>query len=302
MRLVRSDDNDEPRDGHRHGHRHDDVDWAAMGAFLSAWDDVAEPLHRAIVSWLAVSEGQVAVDVGSGAGGMTAALVEAVGTEGIVIAVDGDHELLNVAARRAARPDGELITVDVDLEQERLQDVIPEYKVDLVHASNVVHHLDDELEAIRRLAAVVQPGGRVVLVEGGLNTRFLPADCGIGEPGFEQRLAAAHEAWFWSEIRPASSTVRTGRGWGGLLAEAGLVDVGARSFLLDVPPPLDERTRRVVREVLTGQGTRVGDRLDEADRATLARLLDSDDPSGVIQRDDVYVLGARTAHVGSVPA
>jgi ubiquinone/menaquinone biosynthesis C-methylase UbiE len=286
-------------DGHGHDH-HDDVDWAAMAAYLSAWDDVAEPVNRAIVEWLGVGDGDIVVDVGSGAGGMTALFAEAVGPTGTVIAVDGEPVLLEVARGRAERPDRHVATVPADLEQQRLGDVLPHPAVDLVHASAVVHHFDDELRAIRDLASVVRPGGHVVLVEGGLGTRFLPADCGIGEPGLEQRLAAAQEAWFWSEVRPAAATVRTGRGWGSLLGEAGLVDVAARTFLLDVPPPLDEPTRRLVRDALAGQAVRFGDRIDESDRETLHRLLDDDDPRGVMRRPDVYVLRASTVHVGTV--
>lgn len=290
-------------DGHgdRHGHHpHDDIDWAAMAAYMSAWDDVAEPVNRAIIEWLGVGDGNVVVDVGSGAGGMTALFAEAVGATGTVIAVDGELVLLEVARRRAERPDRHVVTVHADLEQQRLRDVLPHPPVDLVHASAVVHHFDDELEAIRDLASVVRPGGHVVLVEGGLGPRFLPADCGIGEPGLEQRLAAAQEAWFWTEVRPASGTVRTGRGWGSLLGEAGLVDVAARTFLLDVPPPLDEPTRRVVRDALAGHAARFGDRIGESDRETLRRLLDGDDPRGVMQRPDVYLLRATTVHAGTV--
>lgn len=284
-----------------HSHHHDDVDWAAMAAYLSAWDDVSEPLNRAIAGWLGVGAGDVVVDVGSGGGGMTAVLADAVGDDGTVIAVDADPKLLDVARQRAERADRKIHTVHADLEQQRLQDVLPRQPVGLVHASAVIHHVDDELRAIRQLAAVVRPGGRVALVEGGLSTRFLPSDCGIGEPGLQLRLDAAQEAWFWSEIRPASDTVRTGVGWGSLLGQAGLVDVVARSFLLDVPPPLDERTRRVVIDILTNQSARVDDRLDPSDREALALLLDPEDPSGVMQRPDVFVLGARTVHVGTVP-
>jgi hypothetical protein len=69
------------------------------------------------------------------------------------------------------------------------------------------------LAAIRDPAAVVRKGGRVVVVEGGLGSWFVPDDCGVGEPGLEQRLAAAQEAWFWSEVRrPAPRCAPVGEG------------------------------------------------------------------------------------------
>ena len=131
-----------------------------------------------------------------------------------------------------------------DLESTPLSGVLEQQPVDLVHASAVVHHLDDEVAAIAGLAAVVRPGGRVAVIEGGLSNRYLPDDCGIGEPGLEERLAVDQAAWFWSEVRPAAATVRTGWGWNMLLAEAGLVDIRTRSFLLDLPPPLATANRR----------------------------------------------------------
>jgi ubiquinone/menaquinone biosynthesis C-methylase UbiE len=282
-------------------HVHDDVDWAAHAATLAAWDELEKGRNRAIVEWLAVASGQSVVDVGSGAGGMAAALQDAVGEAGTVVLVDGAAELLAIARRLIERPGYHVVAVHADLERQPLATALEHRPVDLIHAGAVIHHLDDELAALRDLAAVVRPGGRVALGEGGLGHRFLPADCGIGEPGLEQRLAAAQEAWFWDHIRPAAGTVRTGRGWNQLLAEAGLVDVTARTFLLDVPPPLDQRTRDVVRASLAGQLARVADRLSGDDQAALAALLDDEHPQGVMRRADVYVLDARTVHVGTVP-
>ena len=283
--------------GHQHGHHaHDDIDWAAMAGALSAWDELEVERYRAIVEWLGVRAGHVVVDVGSGAGGMAAALLEAVGTTGAAIIVDGAPELLAIATDRAGRPGHQLDALRVDLEQQSLSSALGR-QVDLVHASAVVHHLDDEVAALADFATVVRPGGRVAVVEGGLDNRYLPADCGIGEPGLEGRLSAAIDSWFWSEVRPATATVRPGWGWNMLLTEAGLVDVVTRSFLLDLSPPLDERARRVVRGVFE----RYLARTDGDDRDTLIRLLDDDDPRSIMRRPDVFVLGARTVHAGSVP-
>jgi ubiquinone/menaquinone biosynthesis C-methylase UbiE len=281
-------------------HVHDDVDWAAHAATLAAWDELAKGRNRAIVEWLAVGPGQSVVEVGSGAGGMAAALQDAVGVAGTVVLVDGAAELLTIARRLIERPGYHVVALHADLERAPLVGVLEHRPVDLIHAGAVIHHLDDELAALRDLAAVVRPGGRVALGEGGLGHRFLPADCGIGEPGLEQRLGAAQEAWFWEHVRPAAGTVRTGRGWNLLLAEAGLVDVTARTFLLDVPPPLDQRTRKVVRASLAGQLARVADRLSGDDQAALTELLDDDNPAGVMRRPDLYLLDARTIHVGTV--
>ena len=230
---------------------------------------------------------------------MAAALLDAVGEPGTVIIADGSSELLAIAEQRAGRPGHHLVARHVDLQQQPLGSALDHRPIDLVHASAVVHHLDDERAAIADLASVVRVGGQVAVAEGGLGNRFLPDDCGIGEPGLEQRLAAAREAWFWSEVRPAAQTIRTGWGWNVLLADAGLTDVRTRSFLLDLPPPLSEPVRRVVRGVFERELARAGDRIGNDDQATLTRLLDDEDPHGILLRPDVFVLGARTVHVGT---
>jgi ubiquinone/menaquinone biosynthesis C-methylase UbiE len=288
--------------GHAHGRAHDDVDWAAQAALLAAADDLDAGRNQAIVDWLGVGHGDVVVDVGSGAGGMAAALLGAVGTAGTVIIVDGAAELLDLAQRRARRPGHHLVALHADIDAQPLGTVLQHRRpVDLVYASAVVHHLDDELAAVREFASVVRPGGRVAVAEGGLQHRYLPDDCGIGEPGLETRLAAARDEWFWSEVRPAGATVRRAWGWNVLLADAGLIDVATRSFLLDVPPPLDTPTRQGVRSVLARELTVIGDRISDEDRATLTRLIDDDDSHGVMRRPDVFVLNVRTVHAGTVP-
>jgi SAM-dependent methyltransferase len=284
--------------GHRGHHAHDDIDWAAMAGVLGDWDELEADRYRAIVAWLGVQAGDVVVDAGSGAGGMAAAFLEAVGPTGVAIIVDGTPELLAVATERAGRPGHRLEAVRADLEQQSLSSALDRRQVDLVHANAVVHHLDDEVAALADFATVVRPGGRVAVVEGGLDNRFLPADCGIGEPGLEGRMSVATDSWFWSEVRPATATVRPGWGWNMLLTEAGLVDVVTRSFLLDLPPPLGEQARRVVRGVFERHAARA----DGEDRDTLIRLLDDDDPRSIMRRPDVFVLGARTVHAGTVPA
>ncbi len=161
--------------GHGHGHSHDDVDWAAQAALLSASDDLEVGRNQAIVDWLGVGDGDVAVEVGSGAGGMAAALLGAVGTAGTVIIVDGAAELLALAQRRARRPGHHLVALHADIDAQPLGTVLQHRRpVDLVYASAVVHHLDDELAAVREFASVVRPGGRVAVAEGGLEPS-LPA-------------------------------------------------------------------------------------------------------------------------------
>ena len=77
------------------------------------------------------------------------------------------------------------------------------------------------------------------MLEGGLDSRYLPADCGVGRPGLEGRIAEAQKDWFWSTVRPSELQARPGAptGWNDKLLAAGLRDVEVHSFVLEVPPP-----------------------------------------------------------------
>jgi hypothetical protein len=108
-----------------------------------------------------------------------------------------------------------------------------------------VHHLGDQDDAVRRLAALVRPGGVLAIAEGGLSLRSLPRDIGIGRPGLEARLDVAREEWF-AEMRAVQpGAVSTVEHWPGLLAAAGLSPCGTRSFLVEHAAPLDPATRAV---------------------------------------------------------
>lgn len=84
--------------------------------------------------------------------------------------------------------------------------------------------------------------------------------------------------------------------WPALLAAAGLVPSGTRTFLLDVPAPVPAAVREHVVAVFTRTRDVVGDRLPGEGLAALDRLLDPDDPAGLHRRPDLYLLTARTVH------
>jgi SAM-dependent methyltransferase len=282
-----------------HCHGHDEFDWSASAAQLAAWDHVWAPTYRDVAAWLGVSDGARVADVGSGAGGFAAALAERVGAAGQVTLIDGDERLLDVA--RSNQPPGiHVRAVHADLEGAPVGAQLAD-RFDVVHAGNVIHHTDDQQRTIGLLAQLLRPGGRLVLTEGGLTPRFLPRDCGLGEPDLEARLDAATSRWFWSHVRPAGATVAMPHGWGVALGATGLADVCSRSFLLDIPPPLGAIERSLVAQALADAASRAGEWLTDEDRAGVAALVDPDRPESVHQRPDVFILAARTFHVARLP-
>ncbi|MGQ0841443.1 methyltransferase [Actinokineospora sp.] len=284
-------------------HTHDGIDWTTRLAPMRRADEIEAEVN----SWVAdrlvdlLPPGATVVDVGSGSGGMAAALTAALAARGggRIVLVDAVPELQAAAAERCAAVTGnkvEVLAVLADAADEALAEQVP--TADLVWASAVVHHLPDERRGVAGLIRLLRAGGWFALAEGGLNTKCLPWDLGVGEPGLQERLIAAGREWFADMRAGMDGVVRMPVGWNRALAEAGLVDVSAFSYLVDLPAPASETVRLSVADWLGWMSNVDGDRLSESDRAAVARLLDPNGPDWVVARDDVFVLSAATVHLG----
>jgi SAM-dependent methyltransferase len=286
-------------------HTHDGIDWTERLVAMRRADELDAESDRAVAERLVDSlapggSPPVVVDIGSGAGGMSAAFAAALAARGggRVVLADAVDELLSAAVevtRGAAGDSVQVEGVPVDGADEGLPDLLP--AADLVWASRVVHHLPDQQKAIDRLARVLAPGGWLALSEGGLATRCLPWDLGLGEPGLDCRIAAARDAWFERMRADMPGSVRLPVGWTSALAAAGLTGTYSFSYLTDHPAPAPAPVRQSVVDWLTWMSG-VGDDLSASDREVISRLLDPADEAYVGNRDDVFVLSASTVHLG----
>jgi SAM-dependent methyltransferase len=288
-----------------HHHHETDLDWATLGPMLERGAEVQSPLYAEAIGWIASVAGrdgspdvQTVVDVGAGPGVLTCVLADAF-PSARVIALDGSRELLARAADRAAHGGlgnrVETHVVDLPDGLDRLRQTVG--SADVIWMSHVLHHIGDQTDAVRQVGGLLRPDGLLGLVEGGLPTRTLPRDIGIGRPGLEARLDAANEAWF-AEMRadlPGSATAV--EHWPTLLANAGLRPVGSRTFLLDLTAPLDSNGVEFVRGRLERFREGMAESLDADDMTTLGLLLDEDSAQVLERRTDVFVLSAATVHL-----
>ncbi|MBZ9642199.1 trans-aconitate 2-methyltransferase [Streptomyces sp. PSKA30] len=285
---------------HGHGHHdHADIDWADMGPLLEAQAELFTPLYERALAWLAKRQTDpgLIVDAGSGPGVVACLLAEAF-PGARVVAVDGTEPLLERAGARAKRLGvaDRFATLPGDL-PEVLGDL--DYPADLLWASRSLHHLGDQRAALAAFAGHLAPGGTLALMEGGLPSRFLPRDIGIGRPGLQARLDALEEEWFAQMRSSLPGAVAETEDWPALMTAAGLKPTGTRSFLLDLPAPATGRARAYIAASLSRLRDAFGDQLDATDRATLDRLLDPDDKASVHHRPDVFVLAAHTVHTAT---
>ncbi|WP_434444073.1 class I SAM-dependent methyltransferase [Lentzea sp. E54] len=238
---------------------------------------------------------RVVADVGPGSGTSTVRLAERAER---VYAVDNDEAMLALVRERAERAGvGDRVrTVVHDLDDGPVP--LPE-PVSLIWSGACVHHALSWQDAVSGLAGLLESGGVLALGEGGLPARCLPWDVGVGRPGLEARLDAAHNEWFTEWFESRAGYVREPRGWPELLRSAGLVEVTSRSALLDVPGPLGADVREVVLAELAARAGRASAFLDEDDRVAWKALLDRASPVWLGDRDDLALLTARTLHIGN---
>ncbi|MFE7133799.1 class I SAM-dependent methyltransferase [Streptomyces sp. NPDC057638] len=293
--------------GHHHHHHHPhgtdagtgtgtELDWDAMAPMLERGAEVETPLYRDALAWLAElappSGVRRVLDVGSGPGVLSTLLADAF-PDAEIVAADATGPLLERARARAERHGyGDRFHT---LRAELPEGIEALGEADVIWAGNAVHHIGDQGAALAGLAGLLRPGGVVAVVEGGLSTRRLPRDIGVGQPGLEARLDAVQSEWFQRMRDELPGGRRVTEDWLALFAAAGLTPTGTRAFLLDVPAPAPEPVREHV--IQTFERLReIGERLDGDDRATLERLLDPEDPESLHRRVDVHYLTARAVH------
>ncbi|NDZ77194.1 class I SAM-dependent methyltransferase [Streptomyces sp. SID10853] len=233
------------------------------------------------------------LDIGSGPGVASCVLAQ-VFPQSAVVAVDRSATLLARAEDRAAERGltERIVTRRAELPEE-FGLLGP---ADLIWTGNVCRHLGDQQAALRSLASALQPGGMLAVAERGLPPRFLPRDIGIGKPGLQARLDAAIEERFAAGRARLPGATSVVEDWPCLLASAGLVPTGSRTFLIDFPAPLDLGARRHLHTRLRLLLDEHGEQLDLVDRLTVEQLLDRDDCTGILWRPDAFYLTAVTVH------
>ncbi|MGI5211539.1 class I SAM-dependent methyltransferase [Plantactinospora sp. CA-290183] len=115
------------------------------------------PAYASAVAAANLPAGGVVVDVGCGTGRALPALRDAVGPDGTVLGLDLTPEMLDAAHGHAARAAATLLLGNVR------QLPLADSAVDAVFAAGLLSHLPDAEEALRELARITRPGGRLVL-------------------------------------------------------------------------------------------------------------------------------------------
>jgi SAM-dependent methyltransferase len=283
-----------------------DIDWRDERDRLATAARTDAEWNETVARRLCRASDRLALDVGCGGAGMALALARTLPEAAGVLALDGDESILETARSSmtaAGVPAGRVEFRQCDLHDglDGLRRVVPA-PADVVWASAVVHHVGDQQGAVNDLAALLAGGGRLALAEGGIGSRYLPWDVGVGEPGLELRLAAAEDVWFSRMRARLPGSVQMPYGWTDALRRAGLNDIAMWSFLIEQPAPLTDGDRADVIAGLRHRIDRIRDTglLTEPDLAAWEQLLAAGG-AALADRTDLYRLSVRIVHVGTSP-
>ena len=115
-----------------------------------------------VIEALQLAPGARVVDLGAGGGYFTFRLARAVGESGRVYAVDIDPGMITYLEKRARK---EELPQVVPVLAEPADPQIPEAEIDLIFISNTFHHLEDRAAYFARLRPLLDPDGRVAVIE-----------------------------------------------------------------------------------------------------------------------------------------
>lgn len=273
---------------HAHGHGHAADDQAEI---LDLDAEVLAEHTASIIEWLPLKESpRQIVDLGCGTGAGTLALLARF-PDAHVTAVDSSPDHLHRLREKAhARGlDDRVRTVQADLDTEW-----PDLgRPDLVWASASMHHMADPDRTLRQVHDTLVSGGLFAVVELADFPRFLPEDAPEDHPGLEERCHAA------SDRHHAEHVPHRGADWGPKLTAAGFTVEGERTITVSIGH--SEAVARYALNALQRMRGTVADALSSEDLAALDRLLDPDDPQGILHRDDLTVRTERTAWAARRP-
>ena len=144
-----------------------------------------------------ISNGMIVLDLGCGPGYFTAELARIVGEGGRVIAADLQQKMLEKMARKIRGTDLEE-RVEVHLCQGDRIGILQ--KVDFVLAFWMVHEVPDQQRMFEELKSVLNPGGRIWIIEPKIH---------VTEKSFKKMITRLESAGFEIIDRPKISLSRT---------------------------------------------------------------------------------------------
>jgi SAM-dependent methyltransferase len=257
---------------------------------LRLFNAFAEPELRATIAGLNLAPGMRVLDAGCGTGETLGWLAAAVSPGGLAVGVDLSASHL-AAARTQQGHDSLLVQADVQ------QPPIADASLDLVWSVNTVHHLGDPLAGTRVLAALLRKGGRLVLGQ----SSFLPDMYFAWDARLERVITEAVHTYYRDRYGISERELTGVRALVGLLREAGLANVSARTLAIERVAPLEPSAQAwLLQAIFRGTwGERLRPYLAAGDYRELTELCDPQHSRFALTRPDFHFLQTLTVAVGT---
>jgi ubiquinone/menaquinone biosynthesis C-methylase UbiE len=240
------------------------------------------PELRAMVGSLPLGEGDRVLEVACGDGFYARRLAERLGPSGRVVAVDVLPAYLEQAARDTDAAGTGPAVGFVAAALERLP--FDDDTFDLVWSAQSLHSLPEPVEAVRRMARVVRPGGVVAVLENDtLHHILLPWPV---EVELEVRRA---ELVGLAEETGQPRKFYVGRELGEVFRRAGLGHCRTRTWATNRQAPLGPAERGFLEKYLADLRDRARPHLDPATRERVDRLCDPSSDAFLLDGPDLTV-------------
>lgn len=148
-------------DGSSEGWRRIDGQSGAAARYLEMMNEVLAAQKRQTMDLLNLGPGMSAIEIGCGLGLDAEALAARVGPTGRVVGIDASQDLIAEATRRTT-PLGLPLSFQVE-DAQALS--FADNSFDGARVDRVLQHLPDPAKAVREMARVVRPGGRLAVLE-----------------------------------------------------------------------------------------------------------------------------------------
>jgi len=264
-------------------------DHSVVAAYQFLFNAFAAPELRQAMTGLQLQPSMRVLDAGCGTGESLGWLAAEVGTEGMAIGID-----LASAHTTAARAVAPMAASVVQADLMRLPFAGADF--DLVWSVNTINHLRDPVAALRNLATLLRPGGRIALGQSSL----LPDMYFAWDARLERLVNEAVRQYYRDRYGLNERDLADVRSLVGRLHQAGLRNVAVRTYMIErVAPvaPADEAYlfQAIIRDTW---GERLRPYLPAEDFEALARLCDPDGPDFALRRPDFHFLQSFTLATG----
>lgn len=175
--------------------------------------EIYAPHSEHLLVLAGIRPGMRVLDIGCGAGDVTMTAARLVGPAGVVLGVDMDADVLELARARAR----EAGLPNVSFQHANLPDVTLAEPVDALIGRLILVHLDDPVGMVRTLSGLVRPGGVLTFQE------LSPKHAG-SEP--ETPLVTQAYRWVIDAMRSRRGDPATGQRLYRILRDAGFAEIG----------------------------------------------------------------------------